>query len=381
MNPSLTCLCLLLALHGGAVRAGSDTNALPAPPADAAAAEVGATPRAALEKLKRKYGERALYEVDETLKLVFATTADRHTMEELKARLSDFARATRRDLFAHGLETYCAIAVPEKWPGDRVSGHFYPGWVDARTLGPTLLHEFTHALHFADQDPRGQLHNVWVIEGLASLLEYAKVVNGHLAPRHNHQLRNLKEDLIQRKNVPWEQMIKFERRQFHSSHYAQARYMLFYLFEKGLLKAWYDAYCAGFAGDPTGGAALEQAFGKKLADIDKEWLAWVQQLPSPPVSGPGSASLGVVSSQVADGLQVAGFAPDSAAEKAGLKVGDVLVCVNGERIIEREELAEAILRHQVGDAVRIDYRRGPGYTNAAVTLAPLVLSPPEPPPR
>lgn len=342
-------------------------------PAAASSGQPASTPQRALEKLKKKYGENCLYEVNDELKLVFATTADRRTMQALQERLSAFAQATRRDLFTHGLQSYCAVAVPKKWPGDRVSGHFYPDWVDARTIGPTLLHEFTHALHFADQGPRGQEHPVWVVEGLASLFEYSRVVDGHVVPRHNHQLADVREDLRLRKTVPWEKMVKFEHRQFHSVHYAQGRYMMFYLYDKGVLKNWYDAFCAGYAEDATGGAALEKVLGKKLPEIEKDWIEWVGQLPETPAVKPGCPSLGAMHSQEADGLRIGGFLPDSAARKAGLQMDDVLVSLDGERVVELEELVDEIMRRKNGDSVKVGYRRGDEYAEVAVTLTPLVL--------
>ncbi len=373
---------VLALIFGAAFAQSADPAPTNAPAAGEAAAPAGpakGSAEAALNKLKKKYGDNCLYEVDHELKLAFATTADRHTMDELKERLTAFAKALRRDLFQHGLEEYCAVAVPKKWPGTNVGGHYWPGWVDARTIGPTLLHEFTHALHFADQGPRDQFHNVWVIEGLAGLFEYSKIVDGHIVPRHNHQLYNVREDLHLKKNVPWAKMVKFERRQFHSIHYAQARYMMFYLFDKGVLKKWYDAYCEGFKDDPSGGAALEKVLGKTLEEIDRDWVAWIEALPLPPLPQAGSPSLGILHSQIADGLEITGFAPGSAAAKAGLKAGDIVVRVNGDRIIEREELMDAVLRHKVGDTIKVQYRRDEKYVDVDVTLAPLVLPPPEAP--
>ena len=56
-----------------------------------------------------------------------------------------------------------------------------------------------------------------------------------------------------------------------------------------------------------------------------------------------------------------------------------LVRVNGDRIIEREELMDAVLRHKVGDTIKVQYRRDEKYVDVDVTLAPLVLPPPEAP--
>ena len=332
-------------------------------------------------KLVKKYGEGLLYEVDDSLNLVFATNTDPRTLKELKERLTAHAQALRRDLFEHGLEPYLAVVVPKKWPGDVVSGHFYPGFVDARTIGSSLMHEFTHALHFADQQARGQMHPIWIVEGLASLYENAKVVVGHAAPQPNHKLIEVQGLVRDRKHIPLEKLVKFERRQFTSHHYGQARYMFMYLYDTGRLKEWYDACVADYARDSTGAGALEKVFGKKLPDIEKDWAEWVLKLTPPvPALFPGSASLGIRTRQQADGIQIESLLPGGGAEQAGLAAGDVLTCVDGERVWEGEDLLAVISQHKVGDKVKVEYRCDGEYRQTTVALTPLAVQLQEKPP-
>jgi len=56
-------------------------------------------------------------------------------------------------------------------------------------MGSILTHEFTHALHFADQEGRGQEHPIWIAEGLATLFESSKLLGGHAVPQANYRLK------------------------------------------------------------------------------------------------------------------------------------------------------------------------------------------------
>jgi S1-C subfamily serine protease len=62
--------------------------------------------------------------------------------------------------------------------------------------------------------------------------------------------------------------------------------------------------------------------------------------------------------EVDHGALVADVQPDSAAEKAGLKVDDIIVEVNNERINNNRDLANAIGLRGPGEEVEIKYLRG-----------------------
>jgi len=53
---------------------------------------------------------------------------------------------------------------------------------------------------------------------------------------------------------------------------------MMFLHDRGLLKAWYDAYTAHYAQDRTGVLAMEQVFGQSLERIERDWKTWVEQL-------------------------------------------------------------------------------------------------------
>ena len=58
-----------------------------------------------------------------------------------------------------------------------------------------------------------------------------------------------------------------------------------------------------------------------------------------------------------DGVYVIDVDPKGAAGEAGLKKGDVITKVNGEKVDEDAELAEIIARQKPGDEVKIDFNR------------------------
>jgi hypothetical protein len=335
---------------------------------------------AKLEKHRKKYGDGMLYDVDEKLKIIFVMATDQRTLDEIKQRLSAHAEALQRDLFKYGIKDYLSVIVPRKWANPKVTGHFYPDLVDAATVGCNLMHEFTHALHYADQVGRDQYQPVWLMEGIASMYENSEVVAGHVVPRVNHRLIELQQEVKGNKHLPFAKMMKLERRQFTSHQYAQANYMCMYLQATGQLPQWYAAYNEGFVADSSGIAATEHIYGKNINEVEKAWVAWLLQLDPPRVfPGPGAAGLGIAGKQLPDAVEIAQLAPQGAADKAGLAIGDALIRVAGERTIEQEDLLRVVGRHKAGDSVKIEYRRNGEYREISATLTPLTAFPQAPP--
>lgn len=237
------------------------------------------------DAIVKKYGEGYLIEVDEKQKLVFATGGDRTTLDDLRKKIVEHADVLHRELFPNGRGGYLAVVIPKEWRGT-AKGFFQ---MEEHTVllksasGQVMHHEFTHAAHLADQEARGQLlHQNWIIEGLAALFENYRVENGRMVPLPNHRLKIIQNLARGGHHKPWETYVKFSQKEFMKepgNHYSQARYMFIYVYEQGLLKKWYQAYVDGYAQDPTGGAALEKVFGKKLPEIEKDWVEWLLKLP------------------------------------------------------------------------------------------------------
>lgn len=62
-------------------------------------------------------------------------------------------------------------------------------------------------------------------------------------------------------------------------HYAQARYLAYYLQEQGLLPAYYKAFRAAVATDPTGYATLQETLGRPdMERFEESWRRFVLAL-------------------------------------------------------------------------------------------------------
>ncbi|MEI7955958.1 MAG: PDZ domain-containing protein [Verrucomicrobiota bacterium] len=371
--PCLTLSVFVALALWSAVMAVADQPQAPSEPPGDEAARLAAR----IDKLHKKYGEDMLYSVDEKLKIVFVMGTDERSLAEVKQRLSTHAEALQRDLFKYGPKEYLSVIVPRKWVNPKITGHFYPDLVDASNIGCNLIHEFTHALHYADQLGRNQMQPVWLMEGFASMYESSEVVNGHVEPKLNSRLAGLQRELKDNKILPFAKMMGLEHRQFTSHHYAQANYMCLYLHATGKLPQWYAAYNEGFSADTSGVAATESIYGKNLDEIQKDWLAWVLQLVPPPLGrGPGAASMDIASKPLPDAVEIEQLTPKGAAAKAGLAVGDALIRVDDQRIIDTQDLVMALGRHQPGDSVKVESRRDGQYHETSVILSPLTSPPP-----
>jgi len=87
-----------------------------------------------------------------------------------------------------------------------------------------------------------------------------------------------------------------------------------------------------------------------------------------PVRG-GKALLGVMTEKKeAAGTTIREVSKGSAAEKAGLQVGDVITAVDADKIAEPQDLFEKIGEHDPGDKVTITYLRNKKENKATVTL-------------
>jgi Do/DeqQ family serine protease len=69
-----------------------------------------------------------------------------------------------------------------------------------------------------------------------------------------------------------------------------------------------------------------------------------------------------------DGLYVAGFSSKSSAEKAGIKIGDVIVGINDRKIHNFQELRTQISLHNPGDIVNVQIQRGDELKSYKVEL-------------
>jgi hypothetical protein len=147
------------------------------------------------------------------------------------------------------------------------------------TGGGTLVHELVHALLKPDFPTCPD----WLNEGMGSLYEQCTLEP--LAGLPNWRLPALQEAIRAGTLRPLQELIEdehFYRKDLVGMNYAQARYLLMYLQEKGLLRPFYRSLRVGHTSDSTGLAALQKVIGdQKLRDFEQQWRTWVLGLRFP----------------------------------------------------------------------------------------------------
>lgn len=147
------------------------------------------------------------------------------------------------------------------------------------TGGGTLCHEIVHPfieVNFPDCPS-------WFNEGLASLYEQCGEKRGTIWGYTNWRLRGLKKALKSGTVPPFSKLCATTTSEFYGEdsgrHYAQARYLMLWLQEKGRLPAYWTAFRKNVRKDPTGYETLVEVIGAK--DMKKwraEWERWVMKL-------------------------------------------------------------------------------------------------------
>lgn len=320
--------------------------------------------------------------VDEERNFVFLHTKTDEQLTASRKQLDEFARIQWRDLFRNRISQPLHIVLLTREDGPAmleqgVGGFFNPrtnqlicGDIPSMTRNKTsvTVHEFTHALHFADQAARGQPHPIWLVEGLGSLFETSVVVEDKLIPRHSARLAQVREAVRQGRAVPWRRIMQMNQPSFlqqASLCYAQSRYMLFYMWEKGLLKRFYDEYTrsASFQSDKTALEAFEIAFGRPIDEVERDWKAWLLQQKDPAIP-----FIGVRTEASEKGSQVVEVVAGSGAAAAGLKIGDVLVSADGTPLRGPDDVIESLSTRDPGDTLEFELLRGTETLHIKVTL-------------
>lgn len=147
------------------------------------------------------------------------------------------------------------------------------------TGGGTLVHEIVHPF-IESNFPECPS---WFNEGLASLYEQASERNGHIVGLTNWRLAGLQKALGKGKVPPFETLCGTITRQFYDrdsgTNYAQARYLCYYLQERGLLVKFYAAFRENCATDRTGYETLLSILKEDDPDaFRKRWEEFVLAL-------------------------------------------------------------------------------------------------------
>ena len=150
------------------------------------------------------------------------------------------------------------------------------------TGGGTLVHEIVHPFVGANFPACP----AWFNEGLGSLYEQCRGKGEQIVGLTNWRLNGLKV-AIAKKNLPsFKTLMSTTTHEFYrqdaGSNYAQARYLLYFLQEKGLLVDYYTAFSKHHETDPTGYATLKGILAEEdLAAFQKKWEVYVLLLKYP----------------------------------------------------------------------------------------------------
>jgi hypothetical protein len=147
------------------------------------------------------------------------------------------------------------------------------------TGGGTLVHEIVHpfiASNFPDCPS-------WFNEGLASLYEQSSERDGHIIGLTNWRLAGLQKALRNDKVPAFETLCGTTTHEFYDrdsgTNYAQARYLCYYLQERGLLTKYYHAFRKNAGTDGTGYKTLLSILDEDDPDaFRKEWEKYVLEL-------------------------------------------------------------------------------------------------------
>ena len=181
-------------------------------------------------------------------------------------------------------ERYCMLITKSK---PITPYGFYSTQHDAlvmniQTGGGTLVHEIVHPFieaNFPGCPP-------WFNEGLGSLYEQCEERDGRIVGLLNWRLAGLKKAIAQNDLPDFKTLTGYSGMEFHNiakgNNYAQARYLCYYLQEKGLLEGFYKDFLRRRIEDPTGYATLSDALGKRdMRKFKEEWQRFVTGLATP----------------------------------------------------------------------------------------------------
>lgn len=258
-----------------------------------------------LAQLKLELADRYVYRLDEKQKLVFAARIDRRALDEAAEGLRVEQESEEEQIFSHPPDELVRVIIASSIDFSKlehrvdVGGHYDDA---TRTIlvkrpGPELRHEYTHALHAADQHALGQEHAVWLSEGLATLYEYPTTVPTRpstqpaaprIYPADTWRLARVQAAAKHDYLIPLDKLLKMDRAAFTNRAdlaYGESGSLLLYLYDRQLLKPFYDAYTADYSKDRIGRQALESVTGMSLEELQKVWVAWLLPRSVPPREG------------------------------------------------------------------------------------------------
>lgn len=314
--------------------------------------------------------------LDNPNRLLYVSAVDPKRLAAAQSLLSRYAAVLRKRLFTHEPAWTITVLLPSVRDYHRLVGR--PGVYGVyspprRTLlslsfSSVLLHEYTHALHHVEQASLGQQHPIWLIEGLAMLLQHSRFEQGRLAFRGSAGLEHLQDALRDGSGPSLADLARLDPPGFMKDpdlHYAHTHYLLLWLQRLGRLDAFYRRYVQSYEADPTGIEALQETLGKDRDALEADFRNWLAaQKPPWRPAREAKAYLGLRMRQCPEGVEITGFARNAPAGQSGiLKVGDLLVSIAGEPVESVRDVTSAVRTARPGQTVTIELlRRGKPLT-------------------
>lgn len=151
--------------------------------------------------------------------------------------------------------------------------------MNIKTGGGTLVHEIVHPF-IESNFPECP---AWFNEGLASLYEQCGEKNSRIWGQTNWRLRGLQGTIASDRLGSFEELCATTSREFYhddrGTNYAQARYLCYYLQQKGLLHDFYHDFRKSVDLDPTGYRTLTKTLGNPdMEEFNRQWQEYVLNL-------------------------------------------------------------------------------------------------------
>ncbi|HKR00558.1 MAG TPA: hypothetical protein VJT09_07785 [Pyrinomonadaceae bacterium] len=148
--------------------------------------------------------------------------------------------------------------------------------MNIETGGGTLVHEIVHPFIEANFPECPS----WLNEGLGSLYEQSGEQEGHIHGYTNWRLPDLQEAIRQKLVPSFKTLTATTTSAFYNedkgTNYAQARYLCYYLQERGLLVKFYKEFYAHRKDDPTGYQTLQAVLNEPdMNAFQKKWEKFV----------------------------------------------------------------------------------------------------------
>ena len=192
-------------------------------------------------------------------------------------RIIDIYLFDDADTYEHGVVTLTGEAPTTPY------GFYSPErgamFMNIGTGGGTLVHEIVHPYVEADFPDAP----AWLNEGLGSLFEQSAERDGHIIGLTNWRLAGLKGALSRGEVPSFDKLAHMSDTTFYADdrgiHYAAARYLLYYLQEKGMLRSFYTTARGVRKQDPSAYQSLVKTLGERdMAAFQKRWTKYVAGL-------------------------------------------------------------------------------------------------------